>query len=632
MTPTIRQLHLRGALGAVRTEMWDGREHLVVPVVALQEAVIHAVNAAKPELVLASSLHASVGKWNGHPLVVGHPVRDGKQVSAHDPAVLAQHGFGFIRQATMNGTRLGMEAMVDPSRLTTLKQEQLLSDLRAGKPIEVSVGAFVTMNDKAGTHGGKNYDGEWMGIEPDHLAFLPGGTGACSIAMGCGAHRAASYLVTAEAFEAETESAADKFTAFLRTLMPRGWGDDEVKQELREALYEIEPQARNGEVVRVTNDAIIYCIYPMPLSAVEYPNAYPIPKIHHFRRDYSFADGKFSISMDREEVEPATVYEPKMLANPEGRNQYSDGGGAAGSAAPKGKIGFMAKMRSRLREIGEELQRSRDEAAGGTKPAGFGKTRHKAVKLRGMSADEADKALVSLAAELTTLAATKDCPTCHGTGQIKDGDSQQDCTSCDGTGVLKTAELKAACGCETTEAEMKTKVERIAALLANEHNPVKDLSDKTSDEVLTVLEAQAVTNATTAATHATALKAAQDAQAATEAALKAAQASQIPAEELTSLRALAAERDARNTAEKADLVTKLVAASKVLSKEQLEAKSLDDLSTLASFANVQATEPVDFSGRGTPRVAAQATIGGDFTPPDPWEAGIKTLQGKATVN
>ena len=38
--PEIRALHLSGATGAVRTEMWNGREHLVVPVVALQEAAI----------------------------------------------------------------------------------------------------------------------------------------------------------------------------------------------------------------------------------------------------------------------------------------------------------------------------------------------------------------------------------------------------------------------------------------------------------------------------------------------------------------------------------------------------------------------------------------------------------------
>lgn len=197
-----RYLHLRGALGAVKTEMWEGREHLVVPCVALQEGVIHAVNAASAEFVPAAALTRSAGKWQGHPLVVGHPVKNGRQISAHDPAVLAQHGFGIVRRDYMNGPRLGIEALIDPARLEALGQQKLLTSLRAGEPIEVSVGAFVTTNDKTGRHNGRDYSGEWVDITPDHFAFLPGGTGACSLAAGCGANRAAqTYLVTASAFE-----------------------------------------------------------------------------------------------------------------------------------------------------------------------------------------------------------------------------------------------------------------------------------------------------------------------------------------------------------------------------------------------------------------------------------------------
>lgn len=196
-----RHFHLRGALGAAQTTTWKGKEHLVVPCVALMEGVIHAVNATTPEYVPFEALSKSVDKWNGHPLVVGHPVRDGKQISAYDPKVLDKH-CGFIRNAHVNGKRLGFEVLVDPERLTTLKHDQLLADLRAGKEIEVSVGAFVSANDKKSTHNGKAYDGEWMDIFPDHFALLPGGRGACSLEMGCGAHRAASCVVTEEDFKA----------------------------------------------------------------------------------------------------------------------------------------------------------------------------------------------------------------------------------------------------------------------------------------------------------------------------------------------------------------------------------------------------------------------------------------------
>jgi hypothetical protein len=50
----LREIRLLGATGQVRTEMVDGREHLVVPVIALMEGVIHAVNAEVPEFGLCA--------------------------------------------------------------------------------------------------------------------------------------------------------------------------------------------------------------------------------------------------------------------------------------------------------------------------------------------------------------------------------------------------------------------------------------------------------------------------------------------------------------------------------------------------------------------------------------------------
>lgn len=198
-----RHLHLLGATGTVRTVMHEGREHLVVPVVALMEGVIHAVNAATPEFVSADVLKRAASSWEGKPLCVGHPKgADGKQCSAGSKGILETHGFGMIRSAIMKGAKLCMEALVDPLRLKLLKQERLLMDLRAGKPVEVSVGAYVTTTSKRSEWKGKPYVGEWDEVGGDHLAFLPGGRGACSIDMGCGAHRAAMHLVTAEAIEA----------------------------------------------------------------------------------------------------------------------------------------------------------------------------------------------------------------------------------------------------------------------------------------------------------------------------------------------------------------------------------------------------------------------------------------------
>lgn len=181
-----RSLHLIGATGQSRMEQFDGREHLVVPVVCLiGDNVIHAVNAPKPEWVPASVLSAA--GWNGRPLVIGHPAVGGKQVSANDPAIIERQGFGFMAATHVKDKKLGTEAWMDVAKLEKLGQHKMLADARAGKPIEVSVGAYVQTREVAG----QKYASEWATMAPDHLAFLPGGTGACSVEMGCGANRAA---------------------------------------------------------------------------------------------------------------------------------------------------------------------------------------------------------------------------------------------------------------------------------------------------------------------------------------------------------------------------------------------------------------------------------------------------------
>lgn len=656
--PDLRSLHLRGATGAVHTEMWDGREHLVVPVVALQEAVIHAVNAPTAEFVPASSLAASVGKWNGHPLVVGHPVKNGKQISAHSPEVLAKHGFGFIRSSAMTGNRLGMEAMVDVARLEALNQRELLADLRAGKGVEVSVGAFVEGNGVKGTHGGKAYDGEWTGIQPDHLAFLPGGIGACSMAMGCGAHRAA-MLVTAEGFvdieekrpmpklkdlkarilalfdtpeEAASEEAAELIAYNGMRVQLDAVGDQwDAASDLIDALIADEEEnptvgraqeAAEEEVEDARLDAIRMHCYSMIAALQSVCNA----------------------CTEQQAPEPMAVSDPRYMAALE---SYATATGRELSS-----FGATDRMTAMRVAIGKSISAKNMKVIQAAHDASHGMHDH--TTALGATCESGEM----------KAAASKDCPTCDGTGQVKADGKQSDCATCDGTGVLKAAEvaahdaetLRAAgahpCRCET-EGGMMTKAERIAALLKHEHNPIKDQKalEANTDEGLRMLEVHCE-NATKLKAAADALRAAAECKACkgegkafgkeckdcggtgelkaaemqaklaeTEAALKAAQAAQIPAEELTQLRALAAAKAGADAAEKAALVEKLVPL-KTLTKEQLEAKTLDDLKTLAAFAKIPA--PVDYSIKGipTPRAAEDAT---SYAAPDPYN--LKALQG-----
>jgi hypothetical protein len=162
--------------------------------------VIHAVNADTPEFVPKACLERAAASWNGKPLVLYHPKKAGKQCSAQDATVLAEHGMGFIRNSRTVGTKLLQEAWVEKARARALHPE-MYKDLEDNRQVEVSVGAFVITDDVPGEFGSKAFKAAWLEATGDHLAFLPGGRGACSIAMGCGAHRAASHLVTAESFE-----------------------------------------------------------------------------------------------------------------------------------------------------------------------------------------------------------------------------------------------------------------------------------------------------------------------------------------------------------------------------------------------------------------------------------------------
>jgi hypothetical protein len=193
-----------GTTGQPRTELHNGREHLVVPVVALLEGVIHAVNAQTPELVPLSTLQKAAESFNGRPVTLGHPRKNGVQCSAQDPTAAASH-IGTIRNSRIVGKKMLCEALIEKSRAKQLDAEMYLA-LMNGEPQEVSIGASVVTDRTPGTFNGKPYMASWTFADGDHLAFLPDSRGACSVEMGCGTHRAAQ-LVT---LEGKRHSSADQ--------------------------------------------------------------------------------------------------------------------------------------------------------------------------------------------------------------------------------------------------------------------------------------------------------------------------------------------------------------------------------------------------------------------------------------
>lgn len=537
MIEKMRYVNLRGATGELRTAEYEGREWYVLPVVALVEGVIHAVNSKKPELVRAEKFSRNASAWAGRPVFSGHPMEAGVPVSGNLPHVLpTSAGLVFTPRAAK---KLEMEAWLDPERCKTGKNARLLARAKEGKPIEVSVGAFVTLEEKSGDWSGRAYDGEWDVIIPDHLALLDEGQrGACSLAMGCGALRANSVNgdvvepIEEELPVAEMKTLA-RLGAFIRSLMPRGWGDDEVKQEISEALAAVEPQmARgNGQIVRVTNDYVVYCIYPPP-QTWDSPMGYNA-KVTHWKRPITFDAAAKTYSVgEAVETYPTTVYEDQPRA-----------------------------------------------AADGTVP----ETTETGPTIKAACADGCN----------------------HDTP----------CSHC----------------AEQGEANMIEKKDRIAALVANPHNPLKVLKalEACTDDELKALEDAAVA----AKKMGDDLKVAQDAAAAAKtiadnaaAALKAAQEAPITEERLPAeVKLIVANARAAEQKEKDGLVTKLKAAQTVLSEDVLKTKSLDDLRAMASLAKIDVPR-ADFSLQGMPVERAAAAGAYDYTPPDPYAKKQTTVQ------
>jgi hypothetical protein len=74
----------------------------------------------------------------------------------------------------------------------------VIDRLQSGAMVETSGCAFTVAESRHGVHSsGARYGAVWVEITPDHLAMLPRGTeGACSVDMGCGMPRAAATMIT----------------------------------------------------------------------------------------------------------------------------------------------------------------------------------------------------------------------------------------------------------------------------------------------------------------------------------------------------------------------------------------------------------------------------------------------------
>lgn len=167
----------------VRTETHQGRRHLVVPVIMMVEGVHNGTRG--PLLHLADELGKVPDSWNGIPITVHHPEENGNIISANRPDVVDNEVVGRVYNTAWVNGKLKAEAWLDEEKLKQYSSVAL-AYIHQQRPLDVSVGVFTDDEMTAGAWNGETYEGIAHNHRPDHLALLPGGTGACSWADGCG--------------------------------------------------------------------------------------------------------------------------------------------------------------------------------------------------------------------------------------------------------------------------------------------------------------------------------------------------------------------------------------------------------------------------------------------------------------
>lgn len=288
--------------GDIQLKTLEDREHIVAPVVALVEGVIHASNSTQPELVLAEEFGKVPQAWNGRFAMFDHPAEDnGDKTSANQPSVVDRLRLGTCFNARVEDKKLKMDVWIDTEKATKVgeKARQLVDAIGRGEVVEVSVGVFTVAEESSGTHNGQRYAAIWREIVPDHLALLPQGTiGACSIEMGCGTRAAAKGGDVKAPWNEAKRIALRQFIA----AQENDTSDRDIRMALERALFAEEPAFLGVVDVFTEAKQVVYAVAPED-------------KTMFLRRDFELAEDKtVKLGSKKEEVKQVTKYEAASAA------------------------------------------------------------------------------------------------------------------------------------------------------------------------------------------------------------------------------------------------------------------------------------------------------------------------------
>ena len=172
---------------SIRNETFNGRAHIVLPSYTLPANVV--MNGG---LYPSAEIDAHFSKLEGTLAPLGHPMRDGKFVSAFEPdSINAYHAGAWNRNVKKSGNRVYLEKWVDVEVAKSSENGRALLERVAAiargddvPPIHTSVAAFV--DQEPAPEGEKAY--EWIAKIHgfDHDAILLNEPGAATPAQGVG--------------------------------------------------------------------------------------------------------------------------------------------------------------------------------------------------------------------------------------------------------------------------------------------------------------------------------------------------------------------------------------------------------------------------------------------------------------
>jgi len=166
---------------SIRREELDGREHLVVPVRAVEEGVLDG------GFLPADTIEDTEPGWNGVPAVAGHPT-DGSPnafISANQPEVQENLTYGRLFEADATDGTLNGELWLDIPKAERLSEEHgfdvavnAIEKLENGEDVAVSTSYIPTNRvEDPGHYDGQAYQHVLESIQPDHIGVLPDGQG-----------------------------------------------------------------------------------------------------------------------------------------------------------------------------------------------------------------------------------------------------------------------------------------------------------------------------------------------------------------------------------------------------------------------------------------------------------------------